>query len=190
MLRIRDVYPGSDFFHPGSGPATKNSRILEHLSIKVSVTKLSEISLYEISSRIPIFSFPDPDSHITLLAKVSNDKEQPWATNIHCPLFDDLFSKRLPAGNGRGVRGEQLDPAGNDVRWRARQAPSFLVFSPHLYIFKGIFYEIFNLFNTIKLHHYGTSYRCSDDLIFPGHIVEKFTFKLSTCVFEITCKLC
>jgi hypothetical protein len=75
-----------------------------------------------------------------------------------------FFHIRLPAGNGRGVRGEQLDQAGNDVRWRARQAPSFLIFSQLSYIFKRIFYEIFDLFNAIKFHHFGTSYKCADDL--------------------------
>jgi hypothetical protein len=43
VLRIRDIYPGSEFYpspiHPGSGSASKNSSILT----KKIVAKLSEI---------------------------------------------------------------------------------------------------------------------------------------------------
>jgi hypothetical protein len=90
---------------------------------------------------------PDPGFFLpgsgfpTLIAKVSNDREQPFKQRISslALCLTTCFHIRLPAGNGRGLRGEQLDTPGNDIRWRARQSPSFLVFSQLSYIFKEYF---------------------------------------------------
>ncbi len=67
VLRIRDVYPGSEFFHPGSGIRIFPSRIF----------------IFPSGSRIQIFSIPDPGIRI---------KEQKYLTQKILSKLSEIWS--------------------------------------------------------------------------------------------------